>query len=123
MSLQFEWDAKKARANLAKHDVSFEEAMTVFADPLARIFDDEEHSRDERREVIIGHSVQQELVVVAFAAKGDGVRGTLTKIKRRFRASDCTPDRAVEILMFLPDDRAILCLSFGVIFKYRGSMS
>jgi len=41
MSLRFEWDPNKAETNLAKHEVSFEEAMTVFADPLARIFPDE----------------------------------------------------------------------------------
>ena len=42
MSLEVEWDAKKAAANLAKHKVSFEEGITVFADPLARIFNDDE---------------------------------------------------------------------------------
>ena len=52
MSLQFEWDPRKAKVNLAKHGVSFEEAMTVFGDLLARIFDDEEHSEDEKREII-----------------------------------------------------------------------
>ncbi len=49
MSLRFEWDPNKAEANLAKHEISFEEAMTGFADPLARIFPDEEHSVDELR--------------------------------------------------------------------------
>jgi len=44
MSLRFEWDPQKAEANLAKHEVSFEEALTIFADPFARIFPDEEHS-------------------------------------------------------------------------------
>jgi len=53
MSLQFEWDSKKAEANKLKHGVSFEEAITVFADPLARIFEDPEHSETERREIII----------------------------------------------------------------------
>ena len=66
MSLQFEWDPKKAEANLAKHGISFEEAITVFADPLARIFNDEEHSGDERREIIIGHSTQENLLLVSF---------------------------------------------------------
>ena len=47
MSIRFEWDPNKAEANLAKHEISFEEAMTVFADPLARIFPDEEHSVGE----------------------------------------------------------------------------
>ena len=51
--LRFEWDPKKADANLAKHDVAFEEALTVFADPLARIFSDDEHSVDELREIIM----------------------------------------------------------------------
>ncbi len=74
MSLQFEWDAKKAKANLAKHGVSFEEAMTVFADPLARIFDDEEHSEDEKREIIIGHSIQQHLVLISFTGGEDRIR-------------------------------------------------
>ena len=74
MSLQFEWDPKKAKANLAKHGVSFEEAITVFADPLARIFPDDEHSVDESREIIIGHSVQQDLILVSFTAVHDIVR-------------------------------------------------
>ena len=65
MPLQFEWNPKKAKANLEKHSVSFEEGLTVFADPLARIFDDEEHSNDERREIIIGHSIKRRLVLVS----------------------------------------------------------
>lgn len=59
MSLEFEWDAKKAKANQAIHGIDFGEALTVFRDPLARIFEDEEHSEDERRELIIGHSVKR----------------------------------------------------------------
>ena len=47
MSLRFEWDPKKAKTNQSKHGISFEEALTVFANPLARIFPDEEHSVDE----------------------------------------------------------------------------
>jgi len=74
MSLRFEWDPKKAEANLAKHDLSFEEAMTVFADPLARIFPDDEHSVDELREIIIGHSASQQLILVNFAGIEDRVR-------------------------------------------------
>ena len=72
--LQFEWDPNKAEASLAKHGVSFEEAMTVFADPLARIFADDEHSGDERREIIIGHSAQQNLILVSFTGIGDRIR-------------------------------------------------
>ncbi|HKY44773.1 MAG TPA: BrnT family toxin [Pyrinomonadaceae bacterium] len=66
MALRFEWDPKKAETNLAKHDVSFNEALTVFADPLARIFPDEEHSVGEVREIIIGHSVRRQLILVNF---------------------------------------------------------
>jgi uncharacterized DUF497 family protein len=68
MSLQFEWDSKKAEANKVKHGVSFEEAITVFADPLARIFEDPEHSETERRQIIIGHSAKHILILVSFVA-------------------------------------------------------
>ena len=63
---EFEWDRAKARENLKKHGVAFDEALTVFADPLARIFDDPDHSESEQRELIVGHSVQQRLLVVSF---------------------------------------------------------
>ena len=72
-NLNFEWDPRKAAINLFKHGVSFEEALTVFADPLARIFDDEEHSTDEQREIIIGHSARWFLLVVCFSGE-DRVR-------------------------------------------------
>ena len=74
MSLRFEWDPEKAEANLAKHDVSFEEAVTVFADPLARIFPDDEHSIDEFREIIIGHSAGRHLILVSFNDTEERVR-------------------------------------------------
>lgn len=66
--MTFEWNPRKAASNRKKHQVSFEEALTAFADPLARIFDDEAHSFNEPREIIIGHSVNERLVVVCFAA-------------------------------------------------------
>ena len=69
MTPEFEWDAKKANENLKKHGVAFEEALTVFADPLARIFDDPDHSEDERRELIIGHSANQRPLVVGFTER------------------------------------------------------
>jgi hypothetical protein len=55
--MQFEWDAARAAANLKKHRVSFDEATTVFRDPLAVIFNHEDHSATERRENIVGHSL------------------------------------------------------------------
>lgn len=74
MSLQFEWDARKAKANEAKHGVSFEEALTVFVDPLARIFDDKEHSESERREIVIGNSDKRNLILVSFVEAENRVR-------------------------------------------------
>jgi uncharacterized DUF497 family protein len=74
MSLKFEWDRRKSTFNLSKHGVSFQEALTVFGDPMARIFDDEEHSIEEQREIIIGHSRKQRLLVVCFTAQGESVR-------------------------------------------------
>jgi len=67
--MEFEWDKAKAAANLKKHDVTFDEATTAFADPLARIFDDVEHSAEERREIIVGHSVLGRLLPVCFTER------------------------------------------------------
>jgi uncharacterized DUF497 family protein len=64
--MEFEWDKAKAAANFKKHKVTFDEASTVFNDFLARIFDDEEHSAEERREIIIGHSIINRLLLVCF---------------------------------------------------------
>ena len=69
MGLKFEWDKRKAKTNIQKHDVSFEEASTVFGDPLANIFDDEKHSENEDREIIIGHSTLQRLLIVFFTER------------------------------------------------------
>jgi len=74
MSIQFEWDNQKAAANLKKHQVNFEEALTVFGDPLAVIFDDEAHSTDEIREIIIGHSTNNRLLLVSFTERGQAIR-------------------------------------------------
>jgi hypothetical protein len=74
MNLRFEWDARKALTNQVKHGISFEEAMSVFTDPLARIFDDPDHSVAESREIIIGLSQKQRLLVVCFTERSDTVR-------------------------------------------------
>ena len=71
----FEWDPAKATANLLQHGVSFEEAATVFQDPLAKIHDDPDHSAaGERRDIIVGHSVQGQLRVVSFTDRGSKIR-------------------------------------------------
>jgi uncharacterized protein len=79
MSLRFDWDLKKARKNLAKHGVSFEEAESVFADPLAWIYPDPLHSEEEHREILIGQSTAGRLLLVCFAELEDTVRMISTR--------------------------------------------
>ena len=74
MDLEFEWHIDKAASNEKKHGVTFDEAMTVFADPLAVIFDDEEHSAEEPREIIVGHSAEGRLLLVSFTERQNAVR-------------------------------------------------
>ena len=64
--MEFEWDPHKADLNFRKHGVTFEEAATVFGDPLAVIFFDEDHSTEESRELIIGSSEKGRLLVISF---------------------------------------------------------
>jgi uncharacterized DUF497 family protein len=71
MSIGFQWDPRKAAINERKHGVTFEEAITVFDDPLARIFLDVWHSETESRKIIIGHSSAGSLLLVAFAEQPD----------------------------------------------------
>ena len=71
---EFEWDPRKAGSNLKKHGISFAEALTVFSDSAARIFDDVDHSVDERREIIIGYSRRPRLLVVGFTERAGRVR-------------------------------------------------
>ena len=72
--MQFEWDPKKAKRNLKKHGVSFEEGVTVFYDPLSATFDDPDHSVGEHRYVTIGLSSRDRLLVVAHAERGEILR-------------------------------------------------
>jgi uncharacterized DUF497 family protein len=74
MSLDFEWDHRKAAQNRKKHGVSFEEASTVFGDPLARIIDDPVHSTEEDRFVIVGESDRHRLLVISFTDRGNKIR-------------------------------------------------
>ena len=62
--LQFEWDEHKNRLNIAKHQVSFDEAKTVFFDVYARVIDDPDHSDTENRFIILGISQKLHLLVV-----------------------------------------------------------
>ena len=72
--MQFSWDPRKAETNVRKHGVTFEEAITVFRDPLAWIHDDLDHSIGERREIIIGMSTAGRLILVSFTERGATVR-------------------------------------------------
>lgn len=67
MSYSFEWDPVKAEANLRKHGVTFDEASTVFGDPLNLLMADPDHSLDEERFLLLGMSNRRKLLVVAFA--------------------------------------------------------
>jgi uncharacterized protein len=70
--MQFEWDPSKSSANLKKHQVSFEEAKTVFFDDFAVQFFDEEHSADEDRFIMLGMSSGAKLLVVCHCERGEG---------------------------------------------------
>ena len=83
MGLAFEWDAKKAKLNLRKHKVSFEEASTVFGDPLSRTIFDPLHSDDEERFVILGESHRQRLLAVVFTDRGERIRIISARIATR----------------------------------------
>lgn len=72
--MEFECDDKKAEANLVKHGVSFDEAKTVFDDPLYVDFYDPDHSFDEHRYIIIGESHQRRLLIVSYTERDDVVR-------------------------------------------------
>lgn len=72
--MQFEWDSVKASRNLAKHGISFDEASTVFGDPLAGTIVDRLHSTDEVRFVTIGNSASGRLLVVAHVDRGEAIR-------------------------------------------------
>jgi hypothetical protein len=72
--MEFEWNKGKAEANLAKHGVSFEEAKTVFDDPLYIDFYDPDHSEDEDRYIIVGQSQQHRLLIVSYTERQNIVR-------------------------------------------------
>jgi len=72
--MKFEWDPKKAGKNLKKHGVTFEEAATVFGDPLALTFHDPDHSFEEERQLTFGQTLQRRLVVVSHTRRGERTR-------------------------------------------------
>jgi uncharacterized protein len=78
----FDWDTKKAASNARKHGVTFEEASTVFGDPLSLLRSDPDHSVSEERYILLGMSNLRQLLVVSFAE-----RGTLTRLISARRAT------------------------------------
>ncbi len=74
MSYRYSWDDNKAVSNIVDHEgVTFDEASTDFDSSLARIFDDEIHSFDEKREIIVGPSIKRRLLVVCFTERPNEV--------------------------------------------------
>ncbi len=72
--MQFKWDRNKAKKNNRKHKVSFDEAVTVFYDPLSATFDDPDHSVDEQRLITIGYSSHDRLLVVSHTEREKTIR-------------------------------------------------
>ena len=70
----FEFDPRKAAANLRKHRVSFDEAITVFADPLRSTVRDDEHSPDEQRFITLGQSTRERILFVVYTETDSSVR-------------------------------------------------
>jgi uncharacterized protein len=89
--VHFTWDPKKARSNLKKHGVSFEEAVTVFADPLALIVEDFLH---EDRSLLIGQSARQRTLVTVFIERAENwiriisARRATARERRRYEEGD-----------------------------------
>lgn len=90
--LSFEWDIIKAESNERKHGITFDEASTVFADPLSLTIHDPLHSEDEERFVIIGGSHKNRVLTVVHTERGDNIRiisaRRATKNERAYYESD-----------------------------------
>jgi uncharacterized DUF497 family protein len=72
-NIEFAWDRRKERSNIAKHGVSFEEAQTVFLDENARLIDDPDHSHAEERFILLGFSIRARCLIVCHCYRGNSV--------------------------------------------------
>ena len=85
---KFEWDPQKAKLNVRKHRVSFEEAETAILDELSKTASDPDHSLSENRFITFGVSARLRLLVVSYTHRGDSIRiisaRTATKLEREF---------------------------------------
>jgi uncharacterized DUF497 family protein len=79
----FEWDREKAAVNRKKHGVTFEEAVTVFQDLLAKVHADPAHSASERRAIMVGHSDAGRLLLVAFTDRRGRIRIISARVATR----------------------------------------
>ncbi len=74
MELKFEWDEEKAKDNLRKHKVSFDEGKLIFGDPFSTTIGDPDHSIEEDRHIDIGHSKKGRILLVAYTERGNKIR-------------------------------------------------
>ena len=88
MPYEFEWDAAKAAANLRKHGVSFDEAVTAFGDPLSVLLPDRDHSIGEERYLVLGMSSTSRLLVVAFVERPPRTRIITARLTTRRERQD-----------------------------------
>jgi hypothetical protein len=83
MALKFEWDANKAKSNLGKHGISFEETSTIFGDPRSLTIPDPMHSDLENRFITLGISHRGQLLVVVHTERGDNIRIISARVASR----------------------------------------
>jgi uncharacterized DUF497 family protein len=74
VALIFRWDQRKAKANLSKHGISFEEVSSAFGDPLSITIEDVDHSYYENRYILIGETLENDLVIVAHTDRNGEIR-------------------------------------------------
>ena len=80
--MEFSWDSRKARSNVVKHGVSFEEAQTAFVDEDARLLDDPDHSADEDRFLLLGYSFQARCLIVSHCYRESNLKIRLISARR-----------------------------------------
>ena len=88
MPYQFEWDAEKARENVRKHGVSFDEAVTAFSDRLSALLPDPDHSVGEARYLVMGQSTRGRLLVVSFVERPPRTRIISARLATRRERQD-----------------------------------
>ena len=95
--IKFSWDPEKAEKNESKYGVSFDEAMTIFKDPVAMYFDDLEHSQKQKREMVIGRSMPRErLLTCVFERTESGIHIINARISTHRERQDYDDNSEVE---------------------------